>query len=68
MEHFDGPTDDGLAIEFTSTELFDRPIAFDQLNNILESHGMKRQILASAVAIPDAAFHDIYSVSTQSEA
>ncbi|WP_146455451.1 hypothetical protein [Rubripirellula tenax] len=67
MEHFKGADAQGLAIEFTSTELFENPITFDDVNDVLESHGMRRQQFISAVAIPDAAFHEIYSRSTQRE-
>lgn len=67
MEHFKDADAQGLAIEFTSTELFENPISRDDVNDVLESHGMKRQIFASAIAIPDAAFHEIYSRSTQNE-
>ncbi|WP_235908763.1 hypothetical protein [Roseiconus nitratireducens] len=67
MEHFKDPDASGIAIEFSSTELFENPVSRDDVNDILESHGMKRQIFASAVAIPDAAFHAIYVRSLRNE-
>nr|WP_231598433.1 hypothetical protein [Crateriforma conspicua] len=67
MDHFGSPDAEGLAIEFTSTELFENPVTLDDVNDVLEKHGMRRQIFASAIAIPDAAFHEIYSQSTRNE-
>ncbi|QDV10286.1 Acetyltransferase (GNAT) family protein [Rosistilla oblonga] len=67
MENFKDADAQGLAIEFTSTELFETPITFEVVNDVLESHGMKRQQFISAVLIPDSAFQEIYSRSTQRE-
>ncbi|WP_231741911.1 PIN domain-containing protein [Stieleria varia] len=67
MKHFKDAEAQGLAIEFTSTELFESPMSRDDVNDVLESHRMKRQIFPSAVAIPDEAFQEIYLRSTKSE-
>lgn len=52
-----------LAIQFTDTELLENPLTLEDVNQILRSHGMGTQTFPSAVKIPDAAFHEIYSQS-----
>ncbi len=63
LEFFGHADAAGVAIQFTRTELLENPMSRDDVNRILRSHGMGTQMFPSAVKIPDAAFHEIYSQS-----
>lgn len=65
MDFFKQADAAGLAIQFTSTELLENPMSLEDVNEILSSHGMGKQTFPSAVKIPDAAFHEIYSQATR---
>ena len=68
IEHFDSPEAEGLAMEFTGTELFRNMLTLDDVNMVLESHGMRRQTFQGALAIPADVFYEIYTRSTERKA
>jgi ribosomal protein S18 acetylase RimI-like enzyme/predicted nucleic acid-binding protein len=49
-----------MALQFSETELFDKPIKHDRLQAILKKHGVKTQLL-SPTKVPDETFAALYS-------
>ncbi|EMI41545.1 GNAT family N-acetyltransferase [Rhodopirellula sp. SWK7] len=68
IEHFGSPEAEGLAMEFTGTELFRNMLTLDDVNMVLESHGMRRQTFQGALALPAEVFYEIYTRSTEQKA
>ena len=53
-----------MAIKFSDTELFDNPVPWDSVQNILRSHDCMSQLI-QPTRIPDAAFEEIYRIATK---
>jgi predicted nucleic acid-binding protein/GNAT superfamily N-acetyltransferase len=51
------------ALQFSDTELFKKPISFTKTNEILESHGLKKQTFVSPVKVNNAVFNTIYRLT-----
>lgn len=60
------PNGEIMAIRFSGTELFPRPISWKALQSCLETHGKRSQI-QSPTKISAAAFRDIYALGTNHE-
>ena len=55
------------ALKFGHTEVFDYPVQFDKIQEILKSNGRKRNTFASPVEIDDTIFFQIYQLGKWKE-